>query len=490
MMKLPTEIKEAKYEIERYAGEFGLDYFPVIFEMLDYEEISEVAAYGGFPTRYPHWRFGMEYNQLQKSYTYGLHKIYEMVINNDPCYAYLLKSNNLVDQKLVIAHVYAHCDFFKNNYWFSKTNRKMIDEIANHASRIREYQDRHGISVVEDFVDACLSIDNLIDHHSLGLTRRGFTGKPGNHQAPDKIIKIKSKDYMESFINPKEYLDRQKETQMKKREAQKHFPSEPRLDVLLFLLSHAPLAGWQRDVLSIVREESYYFAPQGQTKIMNEGWASYWHSLIMTRRCLSDSEIIDFADHHAGTMATAPGRLNPYKLGLELFRDIEDRWNKGRFGIEFDRCDDIAEKSRWDKQLGLGREKIFEVRKLYNDVMFIDEFLTDEFCREKQLFVFSTNARSGEREVATREFKAVKEQVLFSLTNFGQPVIRVADGNYDNKGELLLSHKHSGADIKISEATETMKNIERIWKRPVALETKIEGKDALFRYDGKEFTRT
>ncbi len=489
-MKLPTEIKEAKYEIEKYAEEFGLNFFPVIFEMLDYEEISETAAYGGFPTRYPHWRFGMEFNQLQKSYSYGLHKIYEMVINNDPCYAYLLKSNNLVDQKLVIAHVYAHCDFFKNNYWFSETNRKMIDEIANHASRIREYQDRYGVEVVEDFVDACLSIDNLIDPHSLGTEGHDFKENMANDNTPVDIKKLKSKDYMDSFINPKEYLDDQKKAIIEKKKEQQRFPGEPQRDVLLFLLSNAPLAGWQRDVLSIVREESYYFAPQGQTKILNEGWASYWHSVIMTRRCLSDSEIIDFADHHSGTMATAPGRLNPYKLGLELFRDIEDRWNKGRFGLEFERCDDITEKRNWNKKLGLGREKIFEVRQLYNDVMFLDEFLTEDFCREKKLFVYSTNARTGVQEITTREFKAVKEQVLFSLTNFGQPVIHVADGNYDNKGELLLSHQHTGADIKISEARETMMNIERIWSRPVVLDTKIDGKDTLFRYDGKEFTRT
>ena len=98
----------------------------------------------GFPNRYPHLRFGMEYERLSKSFAYGLHKIDEMVTNNDPCYAYLLQCNNYVDQKIVMAHVYGHCDFFKNNFWFSKTSRKMMDEMANHATKVRKYIDKQG----------------------------------------------------------------------------------------------------------------------------------------------------------------------------------------------------------------------------------------------------------------------------------------------------------------------------------------------------------
>jgi spore cortex formation protein SpoVR/YcgB (stage V sporulation) len=107
----------------------------------------------------------MDYDQLSKGYTWGLQKIYEMVINTDPSYAYLMKSNNLVDQKTVMAHVYGHVDFFKNNTWFSKTNRKMLDTMANHAVRIRDFMDRYGHDVVENFIDDCLAIENLIDPH-------------------------------------------------------------------------------------------------------------------------------------------------------------------------------------------------------------------------------------------------------------------------------------------------------------------------------------
>src|SRR5271157_3086681 len=153
---LPADLRAIQLETEDHARAYGLDFYDTIFEVLDYDEIS---ALGGFPTRYPHWRFGMEYQQLSKGYRYGLQKIYEMVINNDPCYAYLLRCNQLVDQKIVMAHVYGHNDFFKNNIWFSQTNRKMMDETANHGSRIRSYMERYGEDTVEGFIDSCLSLE-------------------------------------------------------------------------------------------------------------------------------------------------------------------------------------------------------------------------------------------------------------------------------------------------------------------------------------------
>ena len=148
--------------MDAYSGSY-------VFELVDAEQLHAVAAYGGFPTRYPHWRFGMDYEQLSKGYEFGLQKIYEMVINTNPSYAYLLEGNSTVDQKTVMAHVSGHVDFFKNNYFFSKTNRRMIDEMANHGARIRRYVDRRGIEIVEDFVDTCLSLDNLIDYMILHL---------------------------------------------------------------------------------------------------------------------------------------------------------------------------------------------------------------------------------------------------------------------------------------------------------------------------------
>jgi len=487
---LPKELADVQAQMEGHARKYGLDFFPTIFELVDINELNQVAAYGGFPTRYPHWRFGMEYERLTKGYAYGLQKIYELVINNDPCYAYLLASNSMTDHKLVIAHVYGHCDFFKNNYWFSKTNRKMIDDMANHGNRIRRYMDRFGVEEVEEFIDLCLSIEDLIDIHSPFIKRYSSSSKYEFKEHTDEneeetaTGKFKAKSYMDSYVNPPEVLARQAQARQEEaRQKEKHFPVEPMKDVMLFLLQYAPLKPWQADVLSIIRDEAYYFAPQGQTKIMNEGWASYWHSTIMTRHGLEPNDVINYADHCAGTLATSPTRLNPYKLGIELFRHIEDRWNRGAFGPEYDDCDDLTAKRNWNTQAGLGREKIFEVRKIHNDLTFIDEFLTLDFCKEHKLFKFGYNEYSENYEIESRAFDQIKEQLLFSLTNMGRPLLHVRDGNYKNRGELLLEHTYNGPELKLSYAKDTLENVYEIWKRPVNLETVIDQTVTYLRWD-------
>ncbi len=358
MVTLPPELVELQRRVEKVARSYGLTFFPVVFEVVDYAQMNQLAAYTGFPVRYPHWRFGMEMEQISKSYEYGLSKIYEMVINNDPTYAYLLEGNSLLDQKLVMAHVYGHADFFRNNVFFSHTNRKMVDAAANHATRIRRYQDRWGIERVERFIDDCLAIEDLIDHQAAFRTNYGLQdarGDVGPEEDDPGDGRMPAEEYLEPFINPPEVLERERRQRQDEREARRRFPPDPQRDVLGFLLHHAPLEAWERDILGIIRAESYYFLPQRQTKIMNEGWASYWHTKMLTGHLLEDGEVIDYADHHSGTTATQPGRLNPYKLGIELFRDIEFRWNTGRFGREWEECDDMAERARWNRPTGLGR---------------------------------------------------------------------------------------------------------------------------------------
>jgi stage V sporulation protein R len=460
--------------IEGYARGYGLDFFPVVFELLDFKGMNEVAAYGGFPVRCSHWRFGMQYEHLEKSYRYGLHKIYEMVINNNPCYAYLLNSNNLVDQKIVVAHVFAHCDFFKNNAYFKGTNRKMVDEMANHGMRIRKYASKYGFEDVENFLDICFSLENLIDPNaSVVESAPKDSDEEVSTEEALRVPRLKSKPYMEKFINPPEYLERRRKAIEESLRKRKDFPERPEKDILLFLIKYAPLHNWQRDILSMIREESYYFVPQAQTKIMNEGWATYWHAKIMTEKSLDDSELIDYADHHSGTLGGQPGVINPYKLGYELFRDIEYRWNTGRFGKEYEECEDLREKLNWHRDVGLGREKIFQVRAIYNDMNFIDDFLTEEFCREHKLFSYRLNPKTGYYEIDGRSPAKIKEKLLFSLTNLGYPYITVVDGNYQNRGELYLKHRYDGVELRLDHARATIENIYKLWNRPVHLQTVI-----------------
>ncbi len=476
-MLITGELAELQKEIEAIAFDYGLTFPEVRYEMVDYKTVNLLAAYDGFPIRYPHWRFGMEYERLSKSYAYGLHRIYEMVINTVPIYAYLLQSNLMVDQKLVMAHVCGHADFFTNNFWFSHTNRKMLDEVANHSARIHNYMDRYGREVVENFMDACLSLDNLIDIHSPGIARR--TEFLEEDAKPQTVKKMQAKDYMDSYINPVEFMAEQQLRLDAERTQAKKFPAEPERDVLLFLQEHAPLENWQRDLLGIVREEAYYFAPQRQTKIMNEGWAVFWHTRIMTNHMLQPGELIDYAEHHSGTVAMHPGRLNPYRLGYELFLDIEDRWNRGAFGPDYENCEDHEARKHWNTNLGRGLEKAFEVRRIYNDVGFIDAFLTEEFARQHKLFTFEYNEHINEYEISSRDFQQVKQKLLFQLTNFGQPIIDVINANYENRGELYLVHRHEGIDLDRPYLEATLGNLFVLWNRPVHLETVVHDKGTM-----------
>jgi len=486
-MSLPSELRELQLRIEDNARGFGLDFFETHFEVVDYARINEIAAFGGFPTRYPHWRWGMEYEQLSRSAEYGLSKIYEMVINTDPAYAYLLEGNLMSDQKLVMAHVYGHVDFFKNNYYFSVTNRRMVDTMANHATRVRNLIDRLGLERVEAFLDTCLSLDNLVDYQAPYIQRPSVRSEPVD-EYPDRTVqvhKLPARSYMDEFINPPELIEQQRQQKVREMEERRNrFPENPQFDVLAFLAEYAPLQSWELELLQIVRAEAQYFAPQGMTKIMNEGWATYWHSRIMTEKALEASEIIDYADACSKVLATNPRQLNPYKLGVELFRDIRERWDRGMFGPDWEDCDSMAARETWDRQVGEGMSKIFQVRRLYNDITFLDEFLTPDFVERQNLYTFGYNPKSRRWEVSSKEFAEIKARILEGLTNFGQPSIAVRDANFRNRGELLLHHRLLGQPLRLDYAQDVLRNLYKVWKRPAFIETSVEGQGRLIGFDG------
>ncbi|MEQ1894825.1 MAG: SpoVR family protein, partial [Planctomycetota bacterium] len=269
-MRLKSDLSPAlKYQavvIESAARQAGLDFHEVVFELLDARDVNGVAAYGGFPVRHPSWRFGMEYERLEKGRQWGLSKIYELVINNDPVYAYLVKSNSLMEQKLVMAHVYGHADFFKHNLWFAPTERRMLDVMADHSTRVRRYVDAFGLDKVEQFLDLVLSLDTLIDPY---LPLREHT-----HAAEQRTLHTPPSE------RARRMLDSLTASPLGEPAAAPVAPPRPKrrsvptYDVLGFLEEEAPLEGWQKDLVHIVRAEAYYFSPQRMTKNMNEGWAS------------------------------------------------------------------------------------------------------------------------------------------------------------------------------------------------------------------------
>jgi len=325
----------------------------------------------------------------------------------------------------------------------------------------------------------------LIDHYGI------FNDKAQNNiiltdKSPNFNFKTE-RSYMNNFINPKNEIERQQKEFEESQMLKSKYPQNPEKDVLLFLMNHAPLEEWEQDILSIIRNEAYYFSPQGLTKICNEGWASYWHSKILTQKIMNDSEVIEFASKHAGVMNMAPNGFNPYKIGIELLRDIEYRWDNGMFGREWSECDNNKEKANWNKKTNLGREKIFEVRKLCNDVGLISEYLTEDFCVKNKMFVYKFNQSTNKFEVDTKNFEGIKNQLLFMLTNFGQPIIWVENSNFENRGELLLKHLHEGQDLQPNFMQQTMTNLYKIWKRPVCIQTVANDIMTTFRFNGEKF---
>lgn len=220
---------------------------------------------------------------------------------------------------------------------------------------------------------------------------------------------------------------------------------------------------------------------------MNEGFAVYTHTTLAPKY-LNDFDIIEFADHNSRVLSSSI--FNPYKLGLMLLQDIEFRWNKGRVGSEWDLCTDFSLKKNWDKKWNKGKEKIFEVVKLFDDVNFVDEFFTEDMCKEHKLFTYDYDKRDEQYKISSRDFDEVKQKFLFLLSNRGLPIIELVDDNYNNAKELFLNHRHENIPLHEEYMNHTLRYIYEIWTRPVNLKTCDELKNTVVvRYNGTEFEK-
>lgn len=483
-VQIPPEVKAQIPTIFKSCKEFGLDFYPTRIEFCTYDMISELASYGGFPVRYPHWSFGMEYEELSRGYEFGMHRISEMVVNTNPCVIYCLDSNTLVDNVDVIAHALGHNDFFKNNVFFKGTNTDMMNKLANHGTRIRKYMARWGKERVTEFIDNVLRLNTLVDAskewRSKPITQMELVDKRDIH-LPDR--RKSTNEYMDDWVNPVDYK-KGEQTRIKRQEAIDELDlfSGPEKDIFGYIKDHAPLRPWQQDIIAMLHEEAIYFAPQRLTKMINEGWASYTDFNLMCRMGLvsagqdrHDQGIIEYAKHK---MLVLGGQYsqNPYKLGFELFMDIEDRWNKGKFGTEWENCDDLVERQNWNRKLGLGKEKVFEVRSYCNDLTLIAEYFTPEFCEKMEYY---ETGRFGSRKpgmdyewrITSRNYTNIKRRLMERYANGGLPDIRLTDPNHRGKGTLLLQHFFDGRTLLERWTREVTASMFRIWKRDVVLST-------------------
>lgn len=488
-VQIHPEILKEIPGILKACRDWGLDFYETVVEFLDYDEISEIAAYGGFPVRFPHWSWGEQYEDLSRGYEYGMHRIYEMVINTKPCYIYCLDSNTWVDHVTVIAHATGHNDFFKNNIFFSQTSQNMMNELANHGTRIRKYMQEWGKDEVGRFIDKIMSIETLLDPSKAWVQRRQRDPIPEvrrQYQHPRRL-NVKGAEHMEDWINPKEYIQGEYE-RIKLEEAQKSIGlfMKPERDIFGYIKDHAPMKPWQQDVISMMYQESMYFSPQGMTKAINEGWASRVDSEMMACFGLAkDDGFVEYAAHKAGVLGGKTS-MNPYKLGYMLLTDIEERWNKGQFGREWEDCEDAREKKLWDKKLGLGHEKIFEVRKYYDDVTMISEFFTPELCEKNEFYVWR-KFPDGTYKIMERDPKKIKNMLLQQYVNRGLPSIKLVEPNYKGKRIFLMEHSWDGRTLHPGQTSETMKALSFLWKGPCAILTKDKNHEQIMYYceDGK-----
>ena len=468
------EVQELEKAVEQIwdiaTTRFGLDPFPVRFEIVPATVMYEVGSYA-LPGRYSHWTFGKAYHRMKMMYDFGLSKIYEVVINSNPSYAFLLETNSPTQNKLVIAHVLGHIDFFKNNVYFSKTNRRMVDGAALHARRMGEYEFKYGRKVVEEFLDAVLSIEEHVDPNFFIRKKREDSEKDADKQ------RRRPEGRYDDLLSSEERHELHEDTEGN-RDGRQLKPSidAPEKDLVYFLMKHSPtLEPWQRDVMAMLHEEMEYFIPQLQTKIMNEGWASIWHSRIMREMDLPTNEHLEFAELHAGVVSPHKGQLNPYYLGYKIFEDIEKRWDNPT----------AEDRERFGRGGSEGREKMFEVRELDNDISFLRNYLTEELCEELDLFVYQL-IDEEDWTITEKKWERVRDQLVLNMTNFGFPYIEVLDGDYDGNSELYLMHRYEGVELDMKYARKTLEYVYKLWGRDVHLETQVDEEPVILHYDGRE----
>lgn len=435
------ELERWNIEIEALAKRLGLNFYEQEFEIIGYKDMLAYESYVGMPSRYPHWSFGKSYEKNKTLYRYNLTGLpYEMVINSDPCLAFLMKENTLLLQILTMAHVYGHNDFFKNNRLFEEGTRAeyTVEMFKRHADKIRSYinDPSIGYEQVERVIDAAHAI-------KLQISR-----VPGEKKISDKILiqrmindyknKCEERDILKPYVKP-DPPDIEK------------IPLEPEDDIMIFLIKYGELAEWEKNILEIVREETLYFIPQIETKIMNEGWASYWHYTILKELQLPDGLHLEFIKRHNDVVAPILGGLNPYFLGFKMLMDIERRF---------------------------GREKIFEVRETERDASFLRRYLTQELCQELHLFEYAKKSSDYVIEEVSDDqgFTAIRN-MLSSTCGMGMvPVIRVIEMRPKDRF-LTLEHVFDGRELNMDYAEATLKHIQELWGHSVTLLTEMAGKE-------------
>jgi len=449
------DLTERIADIEDVAKGLSLDFFPVIFDIVNKDIMLEACTYG-LPIRSRHWSYGKSYTHTKLFGELGLSKVYEIVFNNDPAYAFLMNNNPEIVNIMVAAHVYGHVHFFKNNCMFKGSDRGMIYKAAERATRVDQYIEQYGIDKVEHLMDIGFALDNHINW-DLGVSR---------HKYPERRVverKRKPKEF-EDLLNIGDYSRRS----VKKIVLGAKLPPRPEKDLLWFLINYAPLENWEKDILEIIREESYYFYPIVQTKIANEGLAVMVHAEIMSLyEDISPEEFVEFAKCHSGVVNPgSPSNINPYYLGFRVFTDIRERW------------DVLHEEGESDIT---GWQKVLEVAEEEDDASFLRNYLTKELAIDLGMFNYGyreyrepdmkdedLREEHGIIEIKDRDLDKLIENIIQPTINYGAPLITIDEVDGDT---LVMGHDDEFGPLDMKYAEKTMEYIYELWGAPVELNT-------------------
>lgn len=458
---MSDKLKGRLKEFESMASDIGMTYFPVEFEIVPQEVMLEVTTYA-LPSRARHWVYGQSYDHQKSSGEMGHSKIYEVIMNNDPSYAFLLDTNDDVTNTMVMAHCLGHSSFFRNNHLFQSTDRKMVYHAAERAERIEEYIQRYGIDAIEHCMNMAFSMDRHIDW-SKGENRKRYA-------QPKMVTKTLKANEFDDILNPNAP---KKISYMENAD----FPPHSEYDLLWFAINYGNLNDWQKDVFEIIRQESFYFYPQYSTKVSNEGLASLIHAEFMSNcTCLTAEEHMDFCRVHERVVQPGgnPLSINPYYLGFSILQDIRKRWDNYKSAGESAKT---------------GMEKVLEVIADEDDISLIKNYLTKDLVDEMKLFAYKyEKEKSGDSYITieSRDPDDVAEFLTKDMHNYRSPIISVERASTTS---VELKHHHNGKILDSRNLKKVMGYMHEIYGCQIDLETIDEQGEVVYHtYDEEGFS--
>jgi len=490
-------LKVIEKRVKEIAEEFGLLTTEITFEIVPSQRMLEGMAYN-FPVNFSHWSFGRDYEKVRTRYDHsGLGIPYEVVWNFDVPKAFVVETNPFALNALIVAHVYGHVDFFLSSRYcrHGRSFSDIAEEARNAAERFREYESKYGKEKVERTIDAGMSI-RWQEHPDIF-----FEEDLDNDSVRSRIImrereKLRRTKSFSSELKKSETKEEIEIIEKRLQHLSELTPPAPIYDLLGYVIRYSQaLSPWQRDILTVIRNQSRALSPNARTKMLNEGWATYWHVRIMRRLFkegfLTAEEHGVFNDFHSSVTRDQKIGFNWYRIGPALYEHVKERWDRGQFGRDYDECEDPTERAYWDTGAGKGTEKIFSVRSSYSDRMAVEDLFTDEFIRQMKLFIYKRHIDDHTGDVYYVIVEKRPEVIRQMLKNdfassMGTQQIKIVNSNYHNRGELHLKHNYYGEELDRQYMEGTMRNLYFLWKKKIHLKTVIDGNWSSAVFNGKQ----